>query len=190
MRIVALIVAVVSFPLLAEAADKDARFGSPRTLALSGGISLYNARTGGTNITVLSLAPTGMYFVADEFAVGLGLGLGWLKPSQGDSSTTVSLAPTVGFNVPVAPAISVFPQVGVGYRHNSGGGGSSYSSYSASSVALQGFVPILVHVGNFFLGGGPMLEREIYSSYDVGGASHDAEETTTFGLMTMLGGWL
>ena len=188
MRIVALIVAVVSFPLLAEAADKDARFGSPRTLALSGSISLYNARTGDTNLTVLSLAPTGMFFVTDNFAVGLGLGLGWFKPSDGDSTTTVSFVPTVGLNVPVAPAVSVFPQVGVGYGRNSAGGGGS--SFSSTRVALQGFVPVLVHVGNFFLGGGPMLEREIYASYESSGVSRDANETTTFGLMTMLGGWL
>ncbi len=187
MRTVALIAVIVSFPLLGSAAGKDARFGSARTLALGGGISLYTARTGSTNATIMTMSPSASYFVVDDFAVGLDLGLTWISPSQGNSTTSLSLMPAVGYNIVLGPSFSVFPQAGIGYDHSSGGGTAGYSS---SAVLLQGFVPFLVHVGNFFVGGGPILSAELSSSAEFNGVSQRSEKATTIGVATMLGGWL
>jgi hypothetical protein len=143
--------------------------------------------------TTLLLQPAIDIFLAPNLSIGGQLQLGRSSNNaNGDTTTTtIGLLPHIGYNIPIGPTASIWPRASLAYLHYSySTPGASYenSNYTVSFIA---FVPVLFQPApHFFIGGGPYLSTDLISKYDSGGgASGDTFKTTTFGLLSTVGGY-
>jgi hypothetical protein len=141
--------------------------------------------------TDLLLQPALDFFVAPNLSIGGQVRLGVSSSNlNGDNSTkTIGLLPRIGYNIPIGPIASIWPRASLAYVHYSNstnGGAYSTSSYTASFIL---FVPVLFQPApHFFIGGGPYLSADLISKFEAGGTSTDTAKTTSFGLMSTVGG--
>ncbi len=142
--------------------------------------------------TNLLLQPALDIFLAPNLSIGGQLRLGVSSSNNnGDASTTtIGLLPRIGYNIPIGPTASIWPRASLAYVHYSydtTGGAYSTSSYTASFIL---FVPVLFQPApHFFIGGGPYLSTDLISKYESGGVSMDTAKTTSFGLLSTVGGY-
>ncbi|HVU03402.1 MAG TPA: hypothetical protein VHE30_16695, partial [Polyangiaceae bacterium] len=146
-------------------------FGAKGQLAVSSdnGLSISNTSTSGRggSTTTLELRPAIDYFVADNLSFGGFLGLDYTKVPDGHS-TTFSIGPRIGYNIPVAPRFSIWPKVGLSFASTSqtvngtvATNGADISTNS-SNLAVNLFVPVMLHPAtHFFLGFGPALDADL-----------------------------
>jgi hypothetical protein len=125
------------------------------------------------------------YFVIPNVSVGGALSIthGSLGGSTGDV-TGIGILVRGGYNLHLAPMISLWPQLQLGYLHESfSGGGMSTSGYT---IPLQIFAPFLVHVTtHLFVGIGPAFSTDLVSKVQ----SQDASKTTDIGIESVVGGY-
>jgi hypothetical protein len=160
-------------------------FGGKSQLAISSdaGLSLsHTSITGGNgSSTSLVLRPAIDYFVVENLSLGGFLGLEYTH-AGGGNSTAFSIGPRVGYNIPLSNLLSVWPKVGFAYSHTNidvSGGGTGTSS--ANSLALNLFVPLMLHPAeHFFLGFGPALDVDLTGD----------PKATTIALRLTIGGWI
>ena len=173
------------------------RFGLKSQIAVSSdaGLSISNTSQTGQDgsTTTLQLHPAVDYFVMDNFSFGGFLGLDYTS-NPGGHSTTFSIGPRVGYNIPISDRFSIWPKAGLSFASTSqtvdqrqivlpNGSTSTVSSSStnSSNLALNLFVPVMFHpVEHFFLGFGPALDVDL---------TGDVKTTTIAGRLT-IGGWL
>ena len=63
-------------------------------------------------------------------------------------------------------------------------------SNSNYTVSFSVFAPVSFQPApHFFIGGGPYVWTDLISKYDAGGSSGDTFKTTTFGLLSTVGGY-
>jgi len=146
---------------------------------------------GGGSANLFSLSPTAHYFVAPNISVSGGLivqtgstsidtGLG----SVSVDATAIGINAGAGYNLPLTPMLSLWPQLQIGYVHTSASaGGNSASGYT---IPLQVLVPLLWHPAeHFFLGIGGVFRTELASKME----SMDQAKQTDVGLNALIGGY-
>jgi len=180
-------------PAAAGAEDIAAGFGLPGQIAISGDLQAsfvhesQSAVGGGSSssVTVVSITPSLDYFVAPNVSVG-----GALQITHGDfgsgsgTVTGIGLLARAGYNLHLAPMLSFWPQLQLGYVHQSfSGGGASASGYT---VPLAIFAPLLVHITqHLFAGIGPIFSTDLISKVQ----SNDASKATDIGISSLVGGY-
>jgi hypothetical protein len=163
-------------PAYAQAAEP---FGQAHQLAISADFDLsmqgYSQSKGGSSSSLL-LAPAVDYFVIDHLSVG---GQVIFAIDQG-SHTTFGVKPRVGYNIPIIPALSFWPDAFVAFTTTSG----DRNQPSTNVFSIGVYAPLLWHpTSHFFLGLGPDLSTEL--THDP-----DGNRLTQYGIQSTVGGWL
>lgn len=165
-------------------------FGGKGQIAISSDAALVvsSASTSGVtgSTTTIQLHPALDYFVVQNISVGGFLGVDYSK--TGDShATRLGIGPRVGYNLPLSDLLSVWPKIGFSYSSTSSSttvntpAGPTSGTVTASSFALNLYVPLMFHpVQHFFAGFGPFLDTDL---------SGDIKQTV-FGAKLTVGGWL
>jgi hypothetical protein len=176
------------------AGDVAAGFGQLGQIAISGDLQAtfthestsVPAGTAPPSTNTISIQPSLDYFVAPNISVG-----GAIPITHGDlggvgTATGIGLLARGGYNLHLAPMLSLWPQLSIGYVHLSvspTGGGSSVSGYN---VPLRIFVPLLIHpTEHFFVGIGPVFQTDLISKV----SGNDADKTTDVGVASVVGGY-
>ncbi len=159
------------------------RFGEKRQLAISSDAALTISNTsvsGATgSTTTIQLQPAVDYFVIRNLSVG-GSILLQHQSSGGSSSTSFGIGPRVGYNFPLSDLISIWPKAGLSIAHTSVSPPDPLPSASNTAVALNLFVPFMLHpVPHFFAGFGPFLDTDLSGT----------NKATTIGGKLTIGGW-
>lgn len=176
-----------------SAASPSGRFGLKGQKAVSSdaGLSITNISVSGADgsATTLVLRPAVDFFVSDSLSLGGFVGIEYAK-APGGSSSAVSLGPRVGYNLPIAARVSVWPKAGFAIARTSqtdegatlpNGVVLGDEDDTNTSFQLNLFVPVMFHpVQHFFLGLGPALDQDL---------SGDSKATTVAVRLT-LGGWI
>lgn len=162
------------------------RFGEQGQKAVSSdaGLSISNTSISGVDgsTTTLILRPAVDWFFTDSISLGGFVGVEY-NSSPGGSSTVISLGPRLGYNLPLAERLSLWPKLGFSLASTSFDDDAIVGDEDESntSVQLNLFAPLMFHpVQHFFLGLGPALDQDL---------SGDAKATTVAVRLT-LGGWL
>ena len=184
------------------------RFGDAGQLVLSNDLvlSVTSLTYAGTDSTSRSVAIGGSidYFVIDHVSLGVGASVASTYAKGIDPTTSVavtsshndvSFAPRLGLDLPLGSAFSLYPQfeLAVGHAVYDETSASSEDKYAEDTVSVSLFVPFLVHPAqHVFVGFGPTAYHDLSNAV----ASPDPlapsvqNRETTFGLGTILGGWL
>jgi hypothetical protein len=155
-----------------------------------GSVSLSYSSTGGVADLSAQLAPGVLYFVIDNLGVGGNVVLGVSKPENRDASTQFGIGPEVAYHLKFNHTWSLLPQGSLDFLRNSFGGANGFSGTTFTTFTLQLFAPVLYRVSHFFVGFGPFLNADLYSSQSQGNRSTSADKTVTIGLQSTIGGWL
>jgi hypothetical protein len=139
------------------------------------------------DVTTIQLAPAADYFVIDNLSVGGFISLDYSKSGSSDG-TRFGIGPRVGYNFGLSDTFSIWPKAGLAFAHSSvsttvdlDSSTSRETSTSSNAIALNLFVPLMVHpVRHFFAGFGPFLDTDLSGSHRV----------TVIGGKLTLGGWL
>lgn len=176
-----------------SASSPSGRFGLKGQKAVSSdaGLSISNISVSGADgsATTLVLRPAIDWFISDSLSLGGFVGVEYAT-APGGSSSSVSIGPRVGYNLPLATRVSVWPKAGVAIARTSqndegatlpNGVVLGEEDDSNTSLQLNLFVPVMFHpVQHFFLGLGPALDQDL---------SGDSRATTLAVRLT-LGGWI
>ena len=156
-------------------------FGDAGEVVPSGGLALVS----NSFQTVLSIQPMVEYFVVPNLALGLGLSYAHASSQGGSTFNSYGASISIGYNVRLAEAISIFPRISFAGAHSvaSSGAPSIVGGGSSGAIGLTGFLPLLLHpVSHFFLGIGPQISTA--------GPSSDLFRNQTFAITTIIGGWI
>jgi hypothetical protein len=136
------------------------------------------------SVTTIQLAPAADFFVAPGFSVGGQLV--FVHSSAGDASITgFGAEPRVGYFAALGPNVGLWPTVGIGYVHSSADLGD-LGDASGYNIVLEARAPLVFQPAeHFFLGIGPLFQTDLVSSVE----GEDADKDTTFGLMSVVGGY-
>ena len=168
-------------------------FGAKRELAISSdaALTIQSASTSGDtpSTTTIQLEPAADYFVAQNISIGGFLGFNYSKTGD-NHSDRFAIGPRVGYNLGLSDMLSVWPRIGLSYATTSTTvsvpsptvpASSISSTASANNLALNVFVPLMVHpVKHFFVGFGPFVDTDLTGDI----------KTTVFGGKLTIGGWL
>ena len=182
-------------PSAPAADDTAAGFGLAGQLAISGDLQATvlheSVSMGGGSATAVQIQPSLDYFVAPNVSVGgaLTISHGSSGSSSGSintssSSTSIGIAARAGYNLHLAPMISFWPQLQLGYVHSSFSAGGMDSSGYTFSLAI--FAPLLVHIApHLFVGIGPVFSTDLISKVE----GNDNAKTTDIGITSVVGGY-
>jgi hypothetical protein len=184
-----------SGPALPDVATNSpsGRFGGKSQIAVSSdaGFSIGNTSVSGVDgsTTAIVLRPAVDYFVADYISIGGFLGLDYAS-TPGGSSTTFSIGPRVGYNIPLSERFSLWPKLGFAFASTSQqqddtelATGQTVDSDDETNTSLQLnlFAPFMFHpVEHFFVGVGPAFDLDLTGD----------NKATTIAARLTLGGWL
>jgi hypothetical protein len=176
-----------------SASSPSGRFGLEGQKAVSSdaGLSISNISVSGADgsATTLVLRPAIDWFISDSVSLGGFVGVEYAT-APGGSSSSVSVGPRVGYNVPLAARVSLWPKAGVALaRTNQTDDGATLPNGvvlgdeddSNTSLQLNLFVPVMFHpVQHFFLGLGPALDQDLTGD----------SKATALAVRLTLGGWI
>lgn len=173
-----------------RAGSPSARFGSDGQIAVSSdaGLSLANTSLSGADdsTTRLTLRPALDWFVSDSISLGGFVGVDYTS-GAGGSTSVLSVGPRVGYNLPIADRLSVWPKIGISIANTTisrdGPDGIDLGDDDDSNTSAQFnlFVPVMFHpVQHFFLGLGPALDLDLSGE----------QKATTVAVRLTIGGWV
>jgi hypothetical protein len=175
----------------AQDPTQDTGGGPARNFGQSGQVAFSNENSlqvshSSDGITTIDIAPAADFFVAKNFSIGGVIGFDYTKVGN-HNGTRFEIGPRVGYNLSFTNMLGVWPRVGFSYAHSSAGytvamGNQDVStSKSNDSIALNIFVPLMMHPAtHFFVGFGPFLDTDLSGDNRV----------TAYGLRLAIGGWL
>ena len=177
--------AVASPPMTPGAA---ADFGRRGQIAISGemkgSILHQSASMNGGSYTTFEIQPSLDYFVSPNLSVGGLVGIRRESLGGGDSLTTFTIGPRVGYDIVLSGEVSLWVRAGLGYAHLSESLGQGDRSGYVIPFSL--YAPLLWHpVTHLFLGAGPFLETDLVSRIE----GESAPRTTDIGLSSTVGGY-
>ncbi len=165
------------------------QFGGRRQIAISSDAALTISNTSLSGVsgstTQIMLQPAIDYFVIQNLSVGGSLLFNYSSTGAGHS-TSFGIGPRVGYNIPISDLLSVWPKAGLSIARSSVSTDPTPAvpatgSVSNTAVALNLFVPLMLHPApHFFAGFGPFLDTDL---------SGNSKATTLGGKLT-IGGWL
>ena len=165
------------------------KFGEKGELAISSDAALSVSNTSLSGVdgssTQITIAPAIDYFVIRNLSVGGALRFDYTS-NPGGHSTGFGVGPRVGYNIPISDLLSIWPKAGLSIEHTSVTTKVTTpvvadNSSSNTAVALNLFVPIMIHPApHFFAGFGPFLDTDLSGD----------NKATTFGAKLTLGGWI
>jgi hypothetical protein len=166
--------------------DTNNGFGRASVLAFSSDSAL-TIQHSSQDVTTIQLAPSVDYFVIDNLSLGGFISFDYSKSGAGDG-TRIGIGPRVGYNLKLSDMLSVWPKAGFAYAYSSStisqevtDGARIERSSSGSALALNLFVPLMIHPApHFFAGFGPFLDVDLSGD----------DRVTMFGAKLTLGGWL
>ncbi|MDB4972043.1 MAG: hypothetical protein JWN48_384 [Myxococcaceae bacterium] len=140
-------------------------------------------------ITTVTLAPAADYFIVKNVSVGGAVALDYRK--AGDlHGTRFTIGPRVGYNFEVSRLLSVWPKLGFSYAHTNqdyrrgsinGLPTNATASNGSNAIALNIFVPVMIHPApHFFAGFGPFVDTDLSGD----------NRATVWGFRLTLGGWV
>jgi hypothetical protein len=132
--------------------------------------------------TSVSILPATDYFLIDNLSLGGVIGVVYTKSGE-NRSTSFRLGPRVGYNFELSRLLSLWPKLGFSYAHNKNKVDAGPVSFSDTNdaIALNLFVPVMIHPAeHFFAGFGPFLDTDLSGD----------NRATTWGFRLTLGGWL
>jgi hypothetical protein len=133
--------------------------------------------------TTISFAPAADFFVINNFSVGGSIAFDYANV-HGADGFRFSIGPRVGYNFAFTNMLSVWPKLGFAYAHSNSGydvGGDLSRSRANNGIALNIFVPVMMHPAtHFFVGFGPFLDSDLSGDNRV----------TSYGLRLTIGGWM
>jgi len=136
------------------------------------------------SVLKLRVEPSFHYFVATNLSVGALIAYD-LEKAGDDKLQEIAFGPLVGYNLPVAEHLSLWPKVGGAYVLVSEELAGVHGSGNA--VVALAEVPLLVHLApHFHFGVGPFVRMDLVSKLE----GEDADKRTTVGLLGSIGGWL
>lgn len=176
-----------------RASSPSGRFGLEGQKAVSSdaGLSISNVSVNGADgsATTLVLRPAIDWFISDSLSLGGFVGVEYAT-APGGSSSSVSIGPRVGYNLPLGERLSLWPKAGVAIARTSqtddgatlpNGVVLGDDDDSNTSLQLNLFVPVMFHpVQHFFLGLGPALDQDLTGD----------SKATTVAVRLTLGGWI
>jgi hypothetical protein len=195
------------------AAQEPPRFGRRGQVVLtdanSAGISWTSYDSSNASILSVGLSPAAHYFVADHLSLGLSLSFSY-RDSKGygadgslvdSTSTLAGGGATLGYDVPLGGALSVWPRGEVGFEWtrvaqtlvsgaslSTAGSPLGYPTTTKLGPYVDLYVPLVLQAApHFFLGAGPSLFHEFGNAQ---GGPNVGGQRTTFGGTFMIGGWL
>jgi hypothetical protein len=157
-------------------------------------------------VTILELAPSVDYFVAQGFSIGGRVSWLWENSSGSSgagSATTNSfgVGPRIGAYIPLGKHAGLWPKLGVSYAVSSvsessppppppGAGIAFYAPSTTTSLVLSATAPVVFDVApHFFVGFGPVVSTQLANSTSNGGHNVDLPKATAIGVQLSLGGW-
>ena len=185
------------------------RFGAQGEFVVTGstsmGVSSERFSNSSASTFSVGFSPGFDYFVLPNVSIGLTGAVSYADTTLYDSfgnlngtkTTSVSVAPRLGYNVPFGDYVSWYPRVafGIASTHTSeqsvtplqGGSGTAPYSFSAGGPWVNAFAPILVHPApHFFVGAGPGFEHTFADMAPV--SAYSGQPTEIFGEV-VVGGW-
>jgi hypothetical protein len=174
----------------------EERFGTTGTWVPSGAVylDLTSTRhsTGETTTSYSLMArPEVSRFVSHGLSVGMGPYFHWYK-SPTSHSTAWGIDAVAGYNVWLADDVSLWPSLTLSAYHSTFTG-TVYLGEGRRTVDLDATlsVPLLFHVGHFYLGFGPSLFQDLLRTVQEGDAEPEGDDRDTrLALGTTFGGWL
>lgn len=136
--------------------------------------------------TTIVVAPALDYFVAESISIGGQVF--YASTSMGDASSSgFGIGPRVGYAIPIGEGLAFWPKLGIAYTSSSYDSGVEGSEkQSGTTMSLEVFAPFAIQPAeHFFVGIGPMLSMDLSNKVE----DEDAGKSTTFGVMTQVGGY-
>jgi hypothetical protein len=181
-------------PAEAPQQDADLGFGFAGQITISDDVQLtavqvsFDSQGRTTKRTQIQLQPALDFFPIANLSVGGQLIFGYASFETNGTSThqtELGLLGRIGYTFAIGATTSIWPRLSLGYDRPIGQTPAVAGS-NAQSFALQVYVPIVFQpVPHFFIGGGPIVSREIISKMN----DVDAPKETTIGLQSTLGGY-
>jgi hypothetical protein len=135
--------------------------------------------------TRIELAPSAMFFIAPNFALGGTLSYAFEK-QEGATRSAFGIGPSLGYNVALSDKASFFPNAGLLFVNSAQTIEGTPSVTGHQLVAALNF-PVLLHlVPHFFVGVGPYVGWVLESKVE----GQDAPKATLYGIALFIGGWL
>jgi hypothetical protein len=179
-------------PPPAAPAEGDTGFASAGLVTISDDLQVFVKRVGvegrSGHMTDLQLRPAVDVFVLPNLSIGgqLILGYTWLDTGEEDSRSEIGVLARAGYNIAFSGRVSLWPRVGIGFRHVSGAVNQGASASGINAVPFQLYVPIVVQIApHFFVGGGALVATDLY--YEAKGVYGPKE--TAIGLQSTIGGY-
>lgn len=147
------------------------------------------------SIDLFRVSPTLDWLATRGLTIGVGLVFEHISQSSSEDRNDFGIIPRVGYMAELGPNAFIWPRFGIGYIRGATDISAIPISGSVSLNRVQLQVDLLIcysPVPHFFIGGGPVFHRDLSSSVssDNGGSSTDAGKLTTFGIATVVGGYL
>jgi hypothetical protein len=166
--------------------ENENGFGRASVLAFSSDSAL-TIQHSSQDVTTIQLAPSADYFIIDNLSIGGFVSFDYSKSGAGDG-TRIGIGPRVGYNLKLSDMLSIWPKAGFAYAYSSAtvsqqvsDGATLERNSSGSAIAMNMFVPIMVHPAPHFFGGfGPFLDVDLSGD----------DRVTMFGAKLTLGGWI
>jgi hypothetical protein len=189
----------------------SARFGAQGQVVIGGGTSLGLSSTqydaSAASYFSAGFSPEVDYFVLKNFSLGLALGINYsdnrgygADGSVVDTKTTsFSVGPRFGLNIPFGSAVSWWPEATLGFESNhatstlvSGSSVSTGNSSGALDTRQDGpwvslYLPLVLHPApHFFFGAGPSVFHEFAA---LQGGPNVGDQRTSVGFGVNVGGY-
>ena len=142
--------------------------------------------------TILRIAPTVDYFVANHLSLGANFLLA-RDSLGGTTSNALGGGLRLGYNIPLSDRVSFWPRGGGQILQGKiSDDANEAGQVSTLRVRVVADAPILFHpVPHFFIGAGPAFGIDLVSKTEVGenGNSVNDVRQTDFAVTTLVGGW-
>jgi hypothetical protein len=157
-------------------------FGSRGVLAIGtdAALGVEGTSSGGVSTTNVLVQPAAHYFVARNLSIGVELRFEYETQSTPAAHTIEGgIGPTVGYNIPLSSAFSLWPRASVWASEESIDSLGAQSS--RADLWVNGDLRILYHPApHFFVGFGPYVQQLLTGS----------DKTTLYGASFTIGGWV
>jgi hypothetical protein len=170
---------ILAATLLLGAGEEASVPGQVGETMIEGSLSLqfadpYGAEASGSSPEIISLniAPTVLHFFWENIALGGSVNVGMTHTTGKDDNSSgtggqLGMTAIGGYNIQLSPGLSVMPRLGLQFVYDSldlGALSETLSFAHKISLNLEISAPLLVHIGNYYIGVNPQARVGLFSS--------------------------